>query len=149
MADSILGLPSSAKFAAEGDRFYNHRRKILHSYPNGSSPLTGLLSMIPEEKTNDSLFFWYEKKYVSPVALLRGTAPGTKTAPSTGDADDGTVADAGATASPGNRRTDNNGQPTGGTDGERKNAMHVSEQQLPVHLRNQRSALPLYQNFPH
>ena len=98
MADSILGLPSSAKFAAEGDRFYNHRRKILHSYPNGSSPLTGLLSMIPEEKTNDSLFFWYEKKYVSPVALLRGTAPGTKTAPSTGDADDGTVADAGATA---------------------------------------------------
>ena len=98
MADSILGLPSSAKFAAEGDRFYNHRRKILHSYPNGSSPLTGLLSMIPEEKTNDSLFFWYEKKYVSPVALLRGTAPGTKTAPSTGDADDGTAADAGATA---------------------------------------------------
>jgi len=98
MADSILGLPSSAKFAAEGDRFYNHRRQILKSYPNGSSPLTGLLSMIPEEKTNDSLFFWYEKRYVSPVALLRGTNPATSAAPSTGDADDGAVIVAGAFA---------------------------------------------------
>ncbi|HIC8913957.1 hypothetical protein ACYA6R_25470 [Klebsiella pneumoniae] len=47
-----------------------------------------------------------------------------------------TGADTGATASPGNRRTDNNGQPTGGTDGEQENAMHVSEQQLLVHFRN-------------
>lgn len=44
MADSILGLPSSAKFAAESDRFYNHRRKILHLYPSGGAPLTGILS---------------------------------------------------------------------------------------------------------
>jgi len=98
MADSILGLPSSAKFAAEGDRFYNHRRSILHAYPNGSSPLTGILSMVPEEDTNDSLFLWPEKRYQSPVALMRGTARLTKTAPSTGDADDGTIADATATA---------------------------------------------------
>lgn len=98
MADSILGLPTSKKFADESDRFYNHRRNILHSYPNGKSPLTGILSMVPEEDTNDSIFLWPEKRYQSPKTLMRGTARLTKTAPSTGDADDGTVADAGATA---------------------------------------------------
>ena len=98
MADSILGLPTSAKFATEGDRFYNHRRQILHSYPNGKSPLTGILSMCPEEETNDSIMFWWEKRYQSPQTKLRGTARLTKTAPSTGDADDGTAADTGATA---------------------------------------------------
>lgn len=98
MADSILGLPTSKKFADESDRFYNHRRNILHSYPNGKAPLTGILSMVPEEDTNDSIFLWPEKRYQSPKTLMRGTARLTKTAPSTGDADDGTVADAGATA---------------------------------------------------
>jgi len=98
MAESILGLPSSAKFATEGDRFYNHRRKILHYYPNGSSPLTGLLSMMPEEGVNDSIFYWYEKRFASPKTTLRGTAAWTSTAPSTGDADDGTTAGTGAKA---------------------------------------------------
>src|SRR5690606_9297159 len=98
MATEILGLPSSAKFAAEGDRFHNHRRQILHSFPNGKSPLTGLLSMIPEEPTDDSIIYWYEKRYKSPVMALRGTNPVTTTAPSTGDADDGTVITTGAKA---------------------------------------------------
>jgi hypothetical protein len=98
MADSILGLPTSKKFADESDRFYNHRRSILHAYPNGKARLTGILSMIPEEDTNDSIFLWPEKRYQSPKTQLWGTARLTKSAPSTGDADDGTVADAGATA---------------------------------------------------
>lgn len=97
MADTILGLPTSAKFAAESDRFYNHRRKILHSYPNGKSPLTGILSMCPEEETNDSIMIWNEKRYISPQTTLRGTARVTSTAPSTGDADDGTNIVTGAT----------------------------------------------------
>lgn len=96
MADSILGLPTSKKFADESDRFYNHRRSILHSYPNGKAPLTGILSMVPEEDTNDSIFLWPEKRYQSPKTTLRGTAPGTTTAPSTGDADDGTAIVTGA-----------------------------------------------------
>lgn len=96
MADTILGLPTSAKFAAESDRFYNHRRQILHSYPNGKSPLTGILSMCPEEETNDSVMFWWEKRYLSPKTTLRGTNPVTTTAPSTGDANDGTVVVTGA-----------------------------------------------------
>lgn len=89
MAQEILGLPSSAKFAAEGDRFYNHRRKILHLYPRGNCPLTGILSQTPEEPTNDSIMFWYEKRYRSPQSTMRGTARVTTDAPSTGDADDG------------------------------------------------------------
>jgi hypothetical protein len=96
MADTILGLPSSAKFATEGDRFYNHRRQILHSYPNGKSPLTGILSMVPTEETNDSLMYWYEKRYQSPKTTTRGTNPMTTDAPTTGDADDGTVITNGA-----------------------------------------------------
>jgi len=98
MADTILGLPTSAKFAAENDRFYNHRRQILHSYPNGKSPLTGILSMCPEEETNDSIMIWWEKRYQSPQTTLRGTSPVTSTAPSTGDADDGTNITTGAKA---------------------------------------------------
>lgn len=98
MADSILGLPTSAKFAAESDRFYSHRRKILHLYPKGGAPLTGILSMLPEEPVNDSIHNWYEKRYLEPGSTLRGTNPLTKAAPSTGDTNDGTVSDGGATA---------------------------------------------------
>lgn len=98
MADTILGLPSSKKFADEADRFYNHRRQILHSFPNGKAPLTGILSMIPEEFTNDSIFIWNEKRYRSPQTTLRGTNPVTSDAPSTGDANDGTLMTAGAKA---------------------------------------------------
>lgn len=96
MAEYILGLPSSKKFADESDRFYNHRRTILHSFPNGKAPLTGILSNIPEEETNDSIFIWNEKRYRSPRPALRGTNPVTSDAPSTGDADDGTQMTAGA-----------------------------------------------------
>lgn len=98
MADSILGLPSSAKFQAESDRFNGHRRKILHLYPNGGATLTGILSQLPEESVSDSLHTWYEKRYKSPQANLRGTSPCTTTAPSTGDADDGTNVTTGAKA---------------------------------------------------
>ena len=96
MPDTILGLPTSKKFADNNDRFFNHRRMILQSYPNGKAPLTGILSMVPEEVTNDSIYIWYEKRYKSPVVLLRGTNPVTTTAPTTGDADDGTVITTGA-----------------------------------------------------
>lgn len=96
MPIEILGLPSSDKFQALGDRFNDHRRKILHIYPNGKSPLTGILSMLPEEVTTDAIYIWYEKRYQSPKTLLRGTAPVTLSAPSTGDADDGTTIATGA-----------------------------------------------------
>jgi len=98
MATDILGLPSSDKFAAEGDRFYNHRREIMRYFPQGGASLTGLLSMIETEPVNDSIYIWYEDRYVSPTVTCRGTAALTSTAPSTGDADDGTTAGTGAKA---------------------------------------------------
>lgn len=98
MADTILGLPTSAKFQAEGDRFNDYRRRILHIAPQGGAPLTGLLSMIKSEPTNDSIFYWFEKRYVPLKAALRGTNPATSDAPSTGDADDGTAITTGSKA---------------------------------------------------
>lgn len=92
MAESILGLITSAKFAAENDRFYNHRRKILYAYPAGNAPLTGILSLCDDEPTDDTVNIWYEQRYQSPQFTTRGTAPLTSTAPSTGDADNGTEA---------------------------------------------------------
>ena len=58
-------------------------------------------------------------------------------------------ADAGTSSSPGDCRTNYDDQPTGGMDGERENAMHVSEQHLLVHLRYERSELPLFENIRH
>jgi len=95
---SILGLPTTAKFDAEADYFYSHRRQILHQYPKGGAPLTGLMSMMPEEPVSNFQFVWYEKVYHSPTTKLRGTNPLTSTAPTTGDADDGTNLANGAVA---------------------------------------------------
>ena len=98
MATEILGLMSSKKFADNGNRFYGHRRQILHSYPNGSAKLTGILSMLPSEPLDDTILNWYEKQYASPVVTTRGTNPATQAAPSTGDADDGTAIATGSKA---------------------------------------------------
>lgn len=92
MANHILGMLTSAAFQTAADRFNGHRQEILHSYPNGGSPLTGILSMMPEEPTSDSIFYWYEKEWNLPKTLTRGTNPLTLSAPSTGDANDGTIA---------------------------------------------------------
>lgn len=91
MADQILGLLTSEKFKTEGDRFYNHRRKILHNFPRGGAPLTGLLSLIGEEATNDSKFIWYEKRFAQLRAATRGTNPLTTAAATDGDADSGSA----------------------------------------------------------
>lgn len=99
MADTILGMLSSAKFLAESDRFLNHRRKILQAYPQGNCPLTGVLSLCDDEQTDDTIINWYEERYSSPSVKTRGANPLTKTAPTTGDADDGTAADGAAVGS--------------------------------------------------
>ena len=91
MPDSILGLPTSAKYQAAGDRFNAHRRQILNIAPNGGSPLTALLSMIPSEPLTDSIYYWYEKRFKVSQAALRGTNPVTTTVPTDGDTDDGTA----------------------------------------------------------
>jgi hypothetical protein len=53
---------STESFSAE--RFTNVRRKVFYMYPNGAAPLTGILSLLKEEDTNDPTIQWYEKRYV-------------------------------------------------------------------------------------
>jgi len=59
----ILGLTTSESFSSE--RFKNVRRSVFYFYPNGASPLIGLLSLMKEEVTNDPEFKWYEKRLLA------------------------------------------------------------------------------------
>jgi len=56
----ILGLLNAESFSTE--RFKNVRRSVFYFYPNGAAPLTGLISMLKEEVTNDPEYRWYEKR---------------------------------------------------------------------------------------
>lgn len=57
---AILGLLNAESFSTE--RFKNVRRSVFYFYPNGAAPLTGLISMLKEEVTNDPEYRWYEKR---------------------------------------------------------------------------------------
>ncbi len=58
----ILGLTTAESFSA--DRFKNIRRTVFYFYPNGAAPLTGLISLLKEEVTNDPEYKWFEKRLV-------------------------------------------------------------------------------------
>lgn len=58
---AILGLLDTETFSTE--RFKNVRRAVFYFYPNGAATLTGLLSLMSEESTNDPEFSWYEKRF--------------------------------------------------------------------------------------
>jgi hypothetical protein len=51
---------STESFSSE--RFTNIRRQVFYQYPNGKAPLTGLLSLLKDEPTNDPEFSIYEKR---------------------------------------------------------------------------------------
>lgn len=57
---AILGLIGTEDYAA--NRFKNPRRKVFYDYPNGAAPLTGLLSLMDEEDSDDPEFSWFEKR---------------------------------------------------------------------------------------
>jgi hypothetical protein len=56
---TFLGLQDTTSFDA--NRFTNWRRTILYLFPNGSAPLTALLSLTKGEETNDPKFNWNEE----------------------------------------------------------------------------------------
>src|SRR4030095_386281 len=56
----ILGLLHTE--AAGIERLGNFRRTVFYNYPNGSSPLIAILSMLKEETTSDPKFGIYEKR---------------------------------------------------------------------------------------
>ena len=94
--NTILGLPTVAKLRSKNLVNESIRRRIIHSFPNGGSPLCALLAWSKVAPINDTKHTWYEKIYVTPRANARGTNPATSDAPSTGDSNDGTALAAGA-----------------------------------------------------
>lgn len=56
----ILGLLHTESSGIE--RLTNFRRSVFYNYPNGSAPLTAILSMLKEESTNDPQYTIYEKR---------------------------------------------------------------------------------------
>ena len=96
--ESILGLPTFKAFNDSGATRTSHRRRILHTYPNGGTPLTGILSMIDTESVESVEHTWYEKRYKTPKVDVRGTNPITSSAPTDGDADSGSAMSAGSKA---------------------------------------------------
>jgi len=57
---ALLGLLNTEDYASQRDK--NIRRKVFYNYPNGAAPLTGLLSLMDGEETNDPEFNWWEKR---------------------------------------------------------------------------------------
>lgn len=70
----ILGLTSGKTFDDQSFYSLNDRRQVFHEYPNGASPLTGLLSLMNTEPTDNSKFGWWEKRFVTPKTNIAAAA---------------------------------------------------------------------------
>jgi hypothetical protein len=85
---AILGLVNSETYSAQ--RFTNYRRKVFYDYPNGAAPLTGILSMLEGEETNDPKFNWFEKRWkeTSTTTASQGSSKGPLQTSAQADATD-------------------------------------------------------------
>ena len=82
---AILGLVNTNQY--DSQRFKNVRRSVFYFYPNGAAPLTGIMSLLKEEKTNDPEYRWFEKRLAeqsTTTASANAAGPFTSTG---GDAD--------------------------------------------------------------
>jgi len=93
MPVAINGVRGTGSFSAD-ERPQNWRQAILAMFPNGTSPLTALLSKAAQEATNDPLFNWFEKG----LPIRRGLIVGAGTNPAAKPADNADIAAADATA---------------------------------------------------
>lgn len=66
---AVLGMRGTGQFSANS-RPQNWRQTIILLFPNASAPLTAILSMLPEESTDDPKFNWFQK----PIPPQRLTA---------------------------------------------------------------------------
>lgn len=57
---------------APNQRPENWRQMMLYLYPNGSAPLTGILSMLGSEPTDDPHFHWWSKTLPKQRAAITG-----------------------------------------------------------------------------
>lgn len=68
----FLGMRGSGDFTVEGQRPKNWREMILYLYPNGSAPLTAILSKMGSEKVDDPEFNWYTKTLSTQAGTITG-----------------------------------------------------------------------------
>lgn len=91
----ILGLLSTESDA--NWRFKNVRRQVFYFYPNGAAPLTGLMSLLGDEDTNDPEYSWYEKRLSTQRTVTAiANAAGPWTANPATETTDGALTDAAA-----------------------------------------------------
>lgn len=67
----FLGMRGTGNWA-EDERPLNWRQGILYLYPNGSAPLTALLSKMAEEVTTDPQFHWWTKQLAAQGGEVTG-----------------------------------------------------------------------------
>ncbi len=67
----FLGMRGTGDWATD-QRPKSWRELILYLYPNGSAPLTALLSKMKEEKVSDPQFYWWTKKLPEQAAAIVG-----------------------------------------------------------------------------
>ena len=68
----FLGMRGTGDFTVDGQRPKNWREMILYLYPNGSAPLTAILSKMASEKVDDPEFNWYTKTLSQQAATITG-----------------------------------------------------------------------------
>lgn len=67
----ILGLTGTENYAAQ--RYKSVRRMIFYDLPNGAAPLTGLTSLLKEDRCHDPEFEWTEKRILQQRCEINGT----------------------------------------------------------------------------
>lgn len=72
----MLALVTGKQFTDNAFWSLNDRRKVFHAFPNGTAPLTSLLSLVDSEETDNPEFGWFEKRYVPIATSIEST--GTK-----------------------------------------------------------------------
>jgi len=68
---TFLGMRGTGDWV-ENQRPENWREMILRLYPNGSAPLTAVLSMMRKEKTDDPVFHWWTKVLPNQAGAVSG-----------------------------------------------------------------------------
>lgn len=88
---AILGLINTESYS--DTRFKNIRRSVQYFYPNGAAPLTGILSLMDDDPTNDPEYSHWEQRMVSQrsVTITGGSSPGTGAFTASGGTDLGTT----------------------------------------------------------
>ena len=60
MATPFLGMRGTGDWDSDA-RPQNYREAILYLYPNGKTPITGVMSMLDNEVVDDPIFHWFER----------------------------------------------------------------------------------------